>query len=112
MFEGFHCKVEPDLDLINTDAALDPLLDKWSCAGHSMRRRYWHEAPDQQVEKTSRKRNIELEYKVRFVGREHRWQEFREDLFAPGASHCAGRIVDILSAYFHSGLHGCFSSGS
>ena len=48
-------------------------------------------------EKTWRKRNNEWEYKVRFVGREYRWQEFREDLFAPGASYCTGRIVDIFS---------------
>ena len=26
MFEGLHCKVEPDLDVINTEAALDRLL--------------------------------------------------------------------------------------
>ena len=32
-----------------------------------------------------------------FVGREYRWQEFQEDLFALGASYCTGRIVDILS---------------
>ena len=25
------------------------------------------------------------------------WQESREDLFAPGASYCTGRSVDILS---------------
>ena len=31
------------------------------------------------------------------MGRECRWQEFREDLFASGASYCTGRIVDILS---------------
>ena len=31
------------------------------------------------------------------MGREYRGQEFREDLFAPGASYCNGRIVDILS---------------
>ena len=27
MFEGLHCKVEPDLDMINTGAALDRLLE-------------------------------------------------------------------------------------
>ena len=27
MFEGLHCKVEPDLDVINTEAALDRLLE-------------------------------------------------------------------------------------
>ena len=32
---GLHCKVEPDLDAINTEAALDRLLVRWSCARHS-----------------------------------------------------------------------------
>ena len=27
IFEGLHCKVEPDLDVINTEAALDRLLE-------------------------------------------------------------------------------------
>ena len=27
MFEGLHCKVEPDLDTVNTEAALDRLLE-------------------------------------------------------------------------------------
>ena len=27
MFEGLHCKMEPDLDVINTEAALDRLLE-------------------------------------------------------------------------------------
>ena len=48
-------------------------------------------------EKTRRKRNNEWEYKVRFVGREYRWVEFGEDIFAPGASYCTGEIFDILS---------------
>ena len=55
-------------------------------------------------ETTSRKRNNQWEYKVRSVGREYRWQEFREDLFAPRASCCTGRIVDILSLKLH-GYH-------
>ena len=29
MFEGLHCKVEPDLGVINTE------VEKWSCARHS-----------------------------------------------------------------------------
>ena len=32
MFEGLHCKVEPDLDAINTEAALDRLLEIELCA--------------------------------------------------------------------------------
>ena len=52
-------------------------------------------------EKTWRKRNNEWEYKVRFVGREYRWQEFREDFFARGASHCAGRTSNVCTDAFH-----------
>ena len=84
MFEGLHCKVEPDLDVINTEAALDRTLengvardipgDEGAGMKHLITR----------CEKTWRKRNNEWEYKVRFVGREYR---FREDLFAPGASY-------------------------
>ena len=33
-------------------------------------------------EKCWTKRNNEWEFKVRFVGREYKWQEFREVLFA------------------------------
>ena len=49
------------------------------------------------MRKTLKKRNNKWEYKVRFVGREYRWEEFWEDLFAPEASCCTKRIVDILS---------------
>ena len=48
-------------------------------------------------DKTWRRRNNEWAYKVCFVGRECKWQEFREDPFAPGTSYCTGLIVDILS---------------
>ena len=88
--------VETDLDVINTEAALDRLLgngvvrDILRNDGGGMKHltTRW--------EKTWRRRNNEWECKVRFVGREYRWQEFREDLFAPGASYCTRRIVDIL----------------
>ena len=97
MFEGLQCNVEPDLDVINTEAALDRLwengvvrdIPRAEGAGMKQLSTRW--------EKTSKKRNNEWEYKARFVGREYRWQEFREDLFAPGTSYCTGRIVDILS---------------
>ena len=71
MFEGLHCKVEPDLDTINNEAALDRLLqygvvrDSPRAEGAGMKQlgTRW--------EKTWRKRNNEREYyKVRFVGRE------------------------------------------
>ena len=97
MFDGLHCKVEPDLDSINTEAALDRLLEmdlvrdipRAEGAGMKHLTTRW--------EKTRRKRNNEWKYKVRFVGRECRWQKFQEDLFAPGVSYCIERIVDILS---------------
>ena len=97
IYEGAHCKVEPDLDTTATEAALDRLLENGVVLdiprdeGVDMRHltTRW--------EKTWRKRNNEWAYKVRFVGREYRWEEFQDDLFAPGASYCTGRIVDILS---------------
>ena len=108
MFEGLHCKVEPDLDTVNTEAALDRLLengvvrDSPSAKGAGMK----HLTPDGR--KPGGNATVSGSTKFRFVGREHRWQEFREDLFAPGASYYTGRIVDILSlktscAHFHSG---------
>ena len=29
--------------------------------------------------------------------REYKWVEHREDLFLPGATHSAGRVVDVLT---------------
>ena len=34
--------------------------------------------------------------KVRFVGREYKWADHREDLSSPGATHSAGRMIDFL----------------
>ena len=84
MFEGLHCKVEPDVGTtaLANGVVRDIPRDVGAVMKHSTTR--W--------EKTWKKRNNEWEYKVRFVG-----QEFREDLFAPGASYYTGRIVDILS---------------
>ena len=98
MFEGLNCKVEPDLDTINTKVALDRLLENGvvvrdipRAEGAGMKHL------TTRCEKSWRKRNGEWEYKVRFVGREYRWQEFQEDLFAPRAPYCTGRFVNILS---------------
>ena len=85
MFEGLQFSVEPDLDVINTEAALDRLLENgvvWDIprdegAGMKHLTTRW--------EKTWKKRINEWENKIRFVGREYRWQEFQEDLFAPRA---------------------------
>ena len=45
MFEGLHCKAEPDLDVINTEAALDRLLANGVVRDIPR----WHETPDHQV---------------------------------------------------------------
>ena len=36
------------------------------------------------------------EWKMKVVGREYKWAEHREDLFSPGATHSASRVVDFL----------------
>ena len=78
----------------NTEAALDRLLDNEVVRDIPRDEGAGMKHLTTRLEKPWRKRNSEWEYKVRFVGREYRWQEFREDLFAPGASYCTGRIVD------------------
>ena len=97
MYEGLHCKVEPDLDTTATEAAWDRLLDNRVVCDNPRDEGTGMKHLTTRWEKTRRKRNNEWEYKVRFVERENRWEEFREDVFAPGASYCTGRIVDILS---------------
>ena len=96
LFEG-HNEVEPDVETAATEAALDRLVAngvvrdtlRGDGAGMKHLTTRW--------EKCWRKRKNEWEFKVHFVRREYKWQEFREDLFVPGASNCTGRIVDILS---------------
>ena len=67
LFEGVHCKVEPDLHWIvcwKMEFVRD--IPRAEGAGMKHLTTRW--------EKTWRKRNNEWEYKVRFVGREYRWQ--------------------------------------
>ena len=97
MYEGLHCKVEPDLDTTATKAALDRLLQNGVVLEIPRDEGVGMKHVTSRWEKTWRKRNNEWEYKVRSVGREYKWEEFRDDLFAPGASYCTGRVVDILS---------------
>ena len=85
------------VDSAATEAALDRLLangvvrDILRADGAGMK----HLAT--RWERGWRKRNDEWEFKVRFVGREYKWQKFCQDLFVLGASCCIGRIVHILS---------------
>ena len=38
-----------------------------------------------------------LENEVRFVGREYKWAEHRQDCFFPEATHSASRVTDFLA---------------
>ena len=97
MYEGLHCKLEPDLDTTATEAALERLLENGVVRDIPRYERAGMKHLTTRWENAWRKHNHEWEYKVRFIGRVYGWEEFREDLFALGASHCTGRIVDILS---------------
>ena len=39
----------------------------------------------------------EWKMKVRFDGREYKQTQHREDLFSPGATHSASRVIDFLA---------------
>ena len=39
----------------------------------------------------------EWKMKVRFVGREYKWEGHRADLFSPGATQSAGRMIYFLA---------------
>ena len=39
----------------------------------------------------------EWKMKIRFVEREYKWAEHREDMFSPGATHSASRVIDFLA---------------
>ena len=41
-------------------------------------------------------KDVEWKVMVRFVGRENKWAEHRED-FSPGATHSASRVIDFLA---------------
>ena len=71
--------IVPDLDTINCEAALDRLLENGVVRDIPRAEGEGMKQLTTRWEKTWRKRNNEWEYKVRFVGREYRWQEFRED---------------------------------
>ena len=94
MFEGLHCKVEPDLDTTNTEAALDRLLENGVV---------------RDGRKTWKKRNNEWEYKVRLVGREYRRHE---KTCLPHWTYCGHPLAQTSGAHFHSGLHGCLPPSS
>ena len=48
-------------------------------------------------DKRWRMKDGEWKMKVRFVGREYKWAEHREDLFSPGATQSASHVIDFLA---------------
>ena len=48
-------------------------------------------------DKRWRVKDGEWKMKVRFVGREYKWAEYREDLFFCWTTHSASRVIDFLA---------------
>ena len=108
LFEGVHLqeraanlKADPEVDRIATEKALDNLLENKVARDIPREEGKYMKKLTTRWEKCWRKKasstTDEWEFKVRFVGREYKWAEFREDLFAPGAAYCTGRIVDLMA---------------
>ena len=93
MFDGLHCKAEPDLDVINTEAALDRLLENGVVRDIPRDEGVGMKHLTTKWEETQQRVGVESSLRGTRIQR----QEFWEDLFAPAASYCTGRIVDILS---------------
>ena len=106
MFEGLHCKVEPDLDTVNTEAVLGRLLENGVVRDIPRAEGAGMKHLTTRCEKTWRKRNNEWEYKVRFVGREYKRQEFceRPRSFILHWTHCGHSLAQATRANLHSGL--------
>ena len=85
MFEGLHCKVEPDLDTTNTEAALDRLLE------------------NEVVRDIPRAEGAGMSGSTKFAS----W-----DANTDGMSSGKTCLPRESCAHFHSGLHGCLPPGS
>ena len=85
LFEGLHSEVEADVDSAATEAALDRLLADGVVRDIPRAEGVGMKHLTTRWERGWGKRNVEREYKVRFVGREYKWQEFREDPFGSGS---------------------------
>ena len=114
-FEGFHCKVEPDLDVINTEAALDRLLENEVVCDIPRDEGAGMKDMTTRWEKTWKKRN---EWEVQSSLRGPRMQmagvvggPVRTGSFFLDWTNCGHSLAQTSCAYFHSGLHECFSSG-
>ena len=117
MFEGLHCKVEPDLDVINSEAALDRLLENGVVrdiprdegAGMKHLTTKWEKT----VEETQQRVGVQSSLhgtRIQMAGVSGR--PLRSGSFTLHWTTCGHSLAQTSCAHFHSGLHGCFSSGS
>jgi hypothetical protein len=94
-----YVMTDEEIDKEATQAALDKLIENGVFKDIPRSEALCHKHITSRWEKQWRLKGDTKEYelKVRFVGREYKWQELRDDLFAPGATHSCGRIIDYLS---------------
>ena len=93
MFEGLHCKVEPDLDMINTEAALERLLENEVVRDIPRAEETPHHPVGENLEETQQRVGVHSSLRgarIQMAGGPGR-------PVCPGVSYCTGRIVDILS---------------
>ena len=88
-----------ELDGQAADEATEKALDSWLAHGvvEEMKREdaKGFKTLTTRWDKRWRMKDGEWKMKVRFVGREYKWAEHREDFFSPGATHSASRAVDF-----------------
>ena len=89
MYEGLHCKVEPDLDTTATEAAWDRLLDNRVVCDNPRDEGTGMKHLTTRWEETWRKRNNEWKYKVRFVERENKVGRSSVKISLPRELHTA-----------------------
>ena len=90
-----------ELDRQEADEATEKALDSWLAHGvvEDMKREdtKGFKTLTARWDKRWRMKDGEWKMKVRFFGREYIWAERREDLFSPGATHAASRVIDFLA---------------
>ena len=90
-----------ELDRQAADEAIEKALDSLLAHGfvEDMRREdvKGFKTLTTRLDKRWRMMDGEWKMEMRFVGREYKWAEHREDLFSPGATHSASRVIDFLA---------------
>ena len=113
MFEGLHCKVEPDWILPTLKLHWIACWKMNMCATFQVAE---GAGMKQLTTRSSRKRNNEWEYKVHFVGANTEGRSSGKTCL-PGSfilhwTNCGHPLAQTSCAHFRSGLHGCSPPGS